>query len=74
MNDIMIKRDIMAKIEITNITFQSLNIKLLKSRANIISAKRLFKKCANIGTNMFSVFKYNMAMHTAKTTAENMLP
>lgn len=44
------------------------------SMPTITSANKLFKKCANIGTIILSVFKYRIATHIAKTNAEIILP
>lgn len=44
------------------------------SAMTMISANRLFRKCAKIGTRMLSVFKYRIAMHIAKINAEIILP
>ena len=64
----------MAKDDITIITISFVNSTLFESRKTIVSANRLFRKWANIGTKMLSVLRYSTAMQTAKTKAENMDP
>ena len=44
------------------------------SKNTMVSANRLFRKWAKIGTRILLVFIYKMAMHIAKTKAEIMLP
>lgn len=44
------------------------------SRKTMLSASRLFKKCAKIGTRILSVFRYRIAMQIEKMNAEQMLP
>lgn len=66
--------EIMAKTDITNITVLFVNKRLPLSKNTMLSAKRLFRKWAKIGTTILSVLTYKMAMHIAKMNAEVMLP
>ena len=66
--------EITAKIDITIITKVLLNKTLLESRTIIISANKLFKKWANIGTTILSVFKYKIDTQIAKINAEKIDP
>ena len=50
------------------------NKEFVVSAITMDSANRLFKKCAKIGTMILSVFKYRIAMQTAKINADMMLP
>ena len=64
----------MAKIDTVRTTEPSVNNILAVSAMTMLSAIRLFKKCAKIGTRILSVFKYRIAMHIAKINAEIILP
>ncbi len=70
----IIIKDRTATIEIQFITKTLLKIISCLSIKTILSAKRLFKKCANIGTKILSVFKYKIAIQTAKIKAEKIDP
>lgn len=63
-----------AKTETVMTTLLFVNNILFTSKITMISASRLFKKCAKIGTNTLSVFRYRIAMHIEKTNAAIMLP
>ncbi len=63
-----------AKIDMTIMTKLFVNKILPESTITILSAIRLFKKCAKIGTRILSVFKYKIAMQIAKINAEIILP
>ena len=67
-------KDMTANIDIAPMTTSFVNRRLLTSARTIISASRLFRKCAKIGIRMFSVFRYRMAMQIAKINADVMLP
>ena len=67
-------KDMAANIDITPMTTSFVNRRLLTSARTIISASRLFRKCAKIGIRMFSDFRYKRAMQIAKINAEMMLP
>ena len=64
----------MAKKEITKITGVLVNKTLFTSKITMLSARKLFKKCANIGTAILSVLTYKMAMQIANINAAIMLP
>ncbi|MCQ2971247.1 MAG: hypothetical protein MJ226_06660 [archaeon] len=63
-----------AKTDIISITTLFVNNILPASAITIISAIKLFKKCAKIGTKILSVLKYKTAIQTAKINAAVMLP
>lgn len=63
-----------AKRDITPITRPFVNRTFAVSTITMLSANRLFKKCAKIGTKILSVFRYKIAIHIAKMNAEIMLP
>ena len=63
-----------AKRDIIPITRPFVNRTFAVSKITILSANRLFKKCAKIGTRILSVLRYKMAMHIAKMNAATMLP
>ena len=51
-----------------------MNKRFWLSAKSMPSAKRLFKKCAKIGTKILSVFRYKIAMHIANMNAEVIEP
>ncbi len=63
-----------AKRDIVKMTRLFVNRTLPLSMNTIISASRLFRKWAKIGTKMFSVLRYRIAMQIPKINAENMDP
>ncbi len=63
-----------AKIDIIIITPSFVNKTFPVSITTIISAIRLFKKCAKIGISTLSVFRYKIAIQTAKINAAVILP
>ena len=67
-------KDMTANIDTAPMTTSFVNRRLLTSARTIISANRLFRKCAKIGTSMLPVFRYRMAMQIAKMKAEVTLP
>lgn len=62
------------KKEITPITKVFVNKRFPESNITILSAIKLFKKCATIGTNIFSVLIYKIDIHKAKINAEVIFP
>lgn len=67
-------KDTTARTETQPTTRSFLNMALEASNVKMISAKRLFRKCANIGRSILFVFKYKIHMQQAKTMADIMLP
>lgn len=66
--------EITAKIDTNPITTPFVNKILPESTNTIVSAIKLFKKCAKIGTRILSVFKYKMDMQIAKINAAEIFP
>ena len=64
----------MAKMDTMRTTKVFVNKMPAVSAMTMLSANKLFKKCAKIGTRILSVFKQRIAMHIAKINAEVMLP
>lgn len=64
----------MARTDTVPITIPFVNSIFAVSRMTMLSANRLFRKCAKIGTRILSVFKYRMAMQIAKINADEILP
>ena len=70
----MIANETNAKMDMSKITEEFVNRSLPESRIRIVSANRLFKKWARIGTRIFSVFRYRTATQIPKTNAEKIDP
>ena len=67
-------KDTIARTETQPTTRLFLNMTLEASNVKMISAKKLFRKCANIGTSILFDFRYKIHMQQAKTMADIMLP
>ena len=67
-------KEMIASTDTAITTLPLLNKTLLESTKTIISAIRLFKKCAKIGTSILSVLTYKIAIQRAKMKAEIMFP
>ena len=66
--------DTIAKKETHPMTTPSVNSRLFVSKNTMLSAMRLFKKCANIATTILSVLIYRIAMQIEKMNAAVIFP
>ena len=66
--------DTIAKKETHPMTTLFVNSRLFVSKTTMLSAMKLFKKCANIATTILSVLIYRIAMQIEKTNAEVIFP